>query len=230
MTAKVPTSDTGTATSGMIEARQVCRNTITTMTTSRIASNSVCDDRVDRLADEDRRVVDDAVVDALRERLPSAAPSSRGRRPRPASAFDARALEDADRDRGLVVEQAAQRVAARAELDAGRRRAARVIWPSASARTTMSPNSSSVVSRPCVLIDSWKRGVGRRRRRAEHAGRDLDVLLADGAHDVGGGQLPRRPACRDRARRACCTRRRRTPATSPTPSMRAARPCTCRCA
>ena len=41
MTAKVPTSDTGTATSGMIDARQVCRNTITTMTTSRMASNSV---------------------------------------------------------------------------------------------------------------------------------------------------------------------------------------------
>ena len=34
-------SDTGTATSGMIDARHVCRKTITTMTTSRIASNSV---------------------------------------------------------------------------------------------------------------------------------------------------------------------------------------------
>jgi hypothetical protein len=42
MTAKVPTSDTGTATSGMIEARHVCRNTTTTTTTSRIASTSVC--------------------------------------------------------------------------------------------------------------------------------------------------------------------------------------------
>ena len=41
MTANVPTSETGTATSGMIEARQVCRKTTTTMTTSRIASNSV---------------------------------------------------------------------------------------------------------------------------------------------------------------------------------------------
>ena len=42
MTAKVPISDTGTAISGMIEARQVCRNRITTMTTSRIASSRVC--------------------------------------------------------------------------------------------------------------------------------------------------------------------------------------------
>ncbi len=39
--AKVPTIDTGTASSGMIEARQVCRKTMTTSTTSRIASNSV---------------------------------------------------------------------------------------------------------------------------------------------------------------------------------------------
>ena len=37
----MPTIDTGTATSGMIEARQVCRNSTTTITTSRIASNSV---------------------------------------------------------------------------------------------------------------------------------------------------------------------------------------------
>ncbi len=42
ITANVPISDTGTATSGMIEARQVCRNRITTNTTSRIASSSVC--------------------------------------------------------------------------------------------------------------------------------------------------------------------------------------------
>jgi hypothetical protein len=37
----VPTIDTGTATSGMIEARQVCRNRITTRTTSAVASSSV---------------------------------------------------------------------------------------------------------------------------------------------------------------------------------------------
>ncbi|MNC39378.1 hypothetical protein D3C75_880330 [compost metagenome] len=42
MTAKVPISDTGTAISGMIEARQVCRNRMTTSTTSTSASNRVC--------------------------------------------------------------------------------------------------------------------------------------------------------------------------------------------
>src|SRR5215469_4998762 len=38
----VPTIDTGTAINGMIEARHGCRNTITTITTSAIASSSVC--------------------------------------------------------------------------------------------------------------------------------------------------------------------------------------------
>ena len=41
-TANVPMIDTGTATSGMIDARHVCRNRITTSTTSAIASSSVC--------------------------------------------------------------------------------------------------------------------------------------------------------------------------------------------
>ena len=41
MIANVPTIEIGTATSGMIEARQVWRNSTTTSTTSRIASNSV---------------------------------------------------------------------------------------------------------------------------------------------------------------------------------------------
>src|SRR5690606_33695986 len=40
-TANVPTIDTGTASSGMIEARQVCRNNTTTSTTSSTASSSV---------------------------------------------------------------------------------------------------------------------------------------------------------------------------------------------
>ena len=41
MNAKVPMIDTGTASSGMIDARQVCRNRITTSTTSNTASSSV---------------------------------------------------------------------------------------------------------------------------------------------------------------------------------------------
>ena len=41
ITAKVPTRDTGTATMGMIDARQVWRKRITTITTSASASRRV---------------------------------------------------------------------------------------------------------------------------------------------------------------------------------------------
>ena len=75
MTANVPISDTGTAIIGMSVARQFCRKTSTTMKTRTIASNSVWKTLVDRLVDEDGRVVDDPVVDALGESLPSAPPS-----------------------------------------------------------------------------------------------------------------------------------------------------------
>ena len=52
ITAKVPISETGIATIGMIAARQVCRNRITTTTTSATASKMVLHDLVDRLLDE----------------------------------------------------------------------------------------------------------------------------------------------------------------------------------
>src|SRR3984957_10618796 len=41
ITAKVPTNDTGTAASGMMDARHVCKNRMTTITTSSTASTSV---------------------------------------------------------------------------------------------------------------------------------------------------------------------------------------------
>ena len=41
MAANVPISETGTAASGMIEARQVCRKMITTITTRKMASSNV---------------------------------------------------------------------------------------------------------------------------------------------------------------------------------------------
>src|SRR5690606_15601710 len=41
MTASVPINDTGTAASGMIDARHVCKNSTTTSTTSASASSSV---------------------------------------------------------------------------------------------------------------------------------------------------------------------------------------------
>ena len=41
ITANVPMSDTGTASIGMMDARQVCKKTITTSTTNNTASNNV---------------------------------------------------------------------------------------------------------------------------------------------------------------------------------------------
>ncbi len=56
----------------------------------------------------------------------------------------------------------------------------------------MSANSSSVVSRPRVLTESWNVVSDGRRLRAEHAGGDLHVLLANRANDVGRRQPARR--------------------------------------
>ena len=69
MTANVPTTATGTATSGMSAARQFWRNTSTTRATRMIASRSVRNTSLDRLADERGGVVDDLVVQPLGEPL-----------------------------------------------------------------------------------------------------------------------------------------------------------------
>jgi hypothetical protein len=148
------------------------------------------DDGADRLADEERRVVDDAVLDAVGERLLQAFHDlidlRRGlERVRPGP------LRHADRDRRLVVEQAAQRVQVGAELDAADVAQARDL--PFRRRPHHDPGELLLGAEPALRVHrQLERGVGRRRRRAEHAGRDLDVLLADGADDVGRGQLPRR--------------------------------------
>ena len=56
----------------------------------------------------------------------------------------------------------------------------------------MSANSSSVVSRPRVLTESWNVVSAGAGWRAEDAGRDLHVLLADRPNDVGRRQPARR--------------------------------------
>ena len=113
----VPTIDTGTASNGMIDARQVCRNTITTITTSAIASSSVWIDRLDTRAHELRRVVDDLVFDACRHVLLQFL--HRGAHlVGDLQRVRARLLEDDDRDRRLVVEQRTQAVFRRRQFDA----------------------------------------------------------------------------------------------------------------
>ena len=68
ISANAPISDTGIVTSGISVARQLRRNRKITSTTSsdRLADRRV--DLVDRLLDEDRRVVGDLDLHALRQR------------------------------------------------------------------------------------------------------------------------------------------------------------------
>ena len=65
--AKVPISDTGTASSGISVARQLCRKRKTTRITSTIASTSVFEDLLDALRHRQRGVERDGVVEVLGE-------------------------------------------------------------------------------------------------------------------------------------------------------------------
>ena len=146
-------------------------------------------DGVYRLADEDGRVVDDAIVHAGRKVLLQALHRGvdvvRG-----LERVGAGTLEYADRDRRLVVEEAAQRVAARSELEPGDVR--QVGNLPIVGRADDDVAELGLGGQPPLRVDrELEGGGGRRRRRAEDAGGDLDVLLADRAHDVAGRQLPR---------------------------------------
>ena len=111
-------------------------------------------DRVDRLAHEHRRVVDDVVVEALGEIRPRAPPSSRAHcrrsRSRCCRAADRSESRRPPRRRAASAARRCSRRARRA-----RRRANGSIWPCSPALTTMFSNSSSLTSRPCVSIRSW---------------------------------------------------------------------------
>src|SRR5262249_53374702 len=67
--ANVPTSDTGIAMTGMMVARQLCRNKEHDAHHQQDGHENRDDDLVDRLRDEDRRVIDDDRVDAGRKIL-----------------------------------------------------------------------------------------------------------------------------------------------------------------
>ncbi len=182
ITASVPTSDTGTAASGITDARQVCRNSSTTSTTSEQRLEQRVHDGVDRLAHEHRRVVDDVVVDALGELLRE--PRHRlAHLVRDVDRVAAGTLVDRNRGRGLAVEQRAQRVGARAELDARDVAQARDL-------TVLADLDRDVLElflrdEPALRVDQQLEvGAVRRRRRAELARGHLHVLRADRAHDV----------------------------------------------
>ena len=155
-TAKVPISDTGMATIGMIDARQVCRNRMITTTTRTTASNMVVNHRFDRLRDEHGRVVDDVVSQPVREGLATAPPSP----PAPAAGGGQRVgagpLEDAHRDRHPLVEIAAAVVVGGAELDAADVADADHAPVGVGLDDDVAERLRRRSSRPCVSTLSWK--------------------------------------------------------------------------
>ena len=119
ITANVATSETGIASIGMIVARKPWRKTNTTIMTRTNDSISVCSTSLDVLLDVLGRVVDDRVVEPLREARLEAGPS------RCADLLDDRqrvgvgVLVDQDAAGGLAVDVAGRLEVLRRELDAG---------------------------------------------------------------------------------------------------------------
>ena len=96
-------------------------------------------------------------------------------------------LEDADRDRRLVIKQAAQRVLIRAQLDPSD--VAHAGDLSIGSRAHDDVGELLLAGQPALRVDrQLERGVNRSRRRAEHTRRNLHVLLADRANDIRGRQ------------------------------------------
>jgi hypothetical protein len=104
-------------------------------------------------------------------------------------------LEHADRCRWLVVEEASQRVDAGAKLDASDIAQPRDL----SVRCSAYDDVAELLfgREPSLRVDQeLERVVGRRRRRAQHTGCHLNVLLAYRLHHVGRRQTPRREPVR----------------------------------
>jgi hypothetical protein len=99
-------------------------------------------------------------------------------------------LRDADRDSRPIVEQASQGVLVRPELDASHVAHACNL----PVRRCPDHDVSELVfgcEPPLRVDEQLERRVGRGRLCAEHTRGDLDVLLADGAYDIGRRQLTR---------------------------------------
>ncbi len=207
ITAKVPISDTGTAISGIRVARRLPRNRKTTITTRMKASIRVWITSSMLSQHEGGRVVGGLVGDALGElglqplhdRLDALGGGER---------VGAGRLEDGDQGAGAAVEAAERIAAAGAELDPADVAHADV----GAVRVGADDDVLELLGlgQPALGLDvELELGVADR-LGADAADGGLDVLPLQGVGDVGG----REPECRQpvggRARRACCSRGRRT--------------------
>ena len=179
------------ATIGMIAARQLCRKTMITRTTSSIASRSVSCTARHRFADEFGRVPDDPVFEARGEGL-------RGIRELGLHAFGggerigARTLGDAEDDGVGARQIGVHAIVAGAELDA---RNVAQASDRAGRRVGADDDVGELVGGLEAAL-SFDVELLRRarvvRRLADDAGGDLDVLAAKRADDLAGRQAERR--------------------------------------
>ena len=146
--------------------------------------------RFDRAAHEDRRVIDDAVVHALREAFLQFFHLA-ANFVRDLDGVRAWALEDRDRHRRLIVQQRTQGVLAGTQLDA---------------RDVLEPSDFTVVAcanddvlelffrnQTALGVDRQLEALGiRGRGGTELTGSHLTVLLTNRRHHIGGGQVARR--------------------------------------
>ena len=176
---------TGTAISGMSAARQFCRNTSTTRATRMTASKSVLDTSLIDSRMNGVGVVDDGVVEALRETLLQLVHLGADRVGRVEGVGAGQLVRSPSAAAGLPSSVLVTVVVARRQLDAARRRCTRMTRPSAPVLTMMSANCS-VDREPAERADRCTESG--RARRAPAAGRsargDLHVLLLDGRDHV----------------------------------------------
>jgi hypothetical protein len=190
MIAKVPMIDTGTATSGMIEARQVCRKMMTTITTRMMASSRVCSTPRStgaRTRSGRRR----SRSGPRRGRPWPARPSWRA----PVGDLErvrARGLDDRHRGRGLVVEQAAQAVGTRRRVRRAPHRAAAPADRHWRRATMMFSNSLVSTRRPWVVMVSSKAVACATGCWARVPAATWRFCSRIASHDIGGGEAARR--------------------------------------
>ncbi len=147
------------------------------------------DHRLDRVAHEDGGVVDRLVFDTRRKTLGELV-HPRDRRVPDLEGVGARRLEDTDRGRFLAVQPRTQGVVAGGQLQP-----CNVGEPhDLAVGAALEHDVAELLGRAqaALRVDQREKVAAvRHRLGAELAGRDLDVLLADRAHDVTGGQAAR---------------------------------------
>ncbi len=148
------------------------------------------DDCLDRVSNEDSWVIDDGVIDPLREVLLEFLHGVANVL-RKLNGVGARQLENRDGHGGLVVEQSAKRVAGGPKFQAGDVLEQRLFAVLAGLDNDLA--KLLFIDQPPLGVDLKFDGDGLADRLLpDSAGRDLHILLADGADNIAGGQAPGR--------------------------------------